>query len=318
MATFFRDNSIGTDPTNVPVIENLDVTPKTKNEKNGKNSVVKKVVFTVVVILLMLGVAGGLYFYLNLGQKNKTTSSFTLNDIDIHQGQVLSSNISDYGTFTGIDVTTCEIDLSGVDNMTPGSYTYSVKCFKTTKQAVIKVIAVNNFKLTTKVLTRKVGSSVTAASFVEQKSGYSYSFVDADDYDNLQKIGLRVVAIDVKDADDNHQTVYGVLNVIEKDYLMMMDCRKDNNVERVVFDYNNTKMGKVIDIYEIKYETEEELLKNVININNGIISIDNHTGFALIDYSKLQIRIFSALEDSSIPNSYSEIRNYYTNSNYSC
>ncbi len=318
MATFFRDNSIGTDPTNVPVIENLDVAPKAKNENNKKNDLVKKIIFTVVVVLLMLGVAGGLYFYLNLGQKNKTTSSFTLNDIDIPQGQVLSSNINDYGTFTGIDVSTCEIDLSGVDNLTPGSYSYSVKCFKTTKQAIIKVIAYNNFKLTTKILTRKVGSSVVATSFVEQKPDYTYSFVENDDYANLQRVGLRVVAIDVQDKDNNHQTVYGVLNVIENDYLMMMDCRKDNNVQRVVFDYNNTKMGKVIDIYEVKYENEEELLKNVININNGSITLDNHTGFALIDYSKLQIRIFSALEDSSIPNSYNEIRNYYINNSYTC
>ena len=321
MATFFRDNSIGTDPTNIPVIENLDVVPKSQKPKDKKEPL-KKVVFTIVVILLMLGVGGGLYYYLNLGQKNKTTSNFTLNDIEINQGQVLSSNITDYGNFNGIDTSLCNLDLSSVDINEVGSYSYSVKCFKTMKQGIIKVISFNNFKVTTKILTRKVGASVTAKNFVDAKDGYTYSFVNSDDYASLQKVGLRTVPIDVKDNEDKHQTVYGILNVLEKDFLMMLDCKKDNSVQRVVFDYNRYKMGNVIDIYETVYSNEEELIENAIKIKDGILTINNHTGFALVDYNKLQIRLFSSVDDSSLssnfPKIYDDIRNYYINGNYNC
>ena len=321
MASYYRDNSIGTDPTSIPIIETLDVAPKVKQEKNNQEPV-KKIVFTVVIVLLMLGVAGGLYYYLSLGQKNKNTSGFVLNDITLIQGQVLSDNVTDYGDFEGIDTSLCKLDTSKVDNNTPGSYTYSVKCYKTNKQAIININQFNNFKITTKIITRKVGSKITAKEFTTTNNSYTYSFIEDDDYDNLQKIGIRVVPIDVVDDEDNHQTIYGVMNVIETDYLQMMDCRKDSLVNRVVFDSNNNRLGEVLRIYEEKYETEEELTKKVLLINKGELSLGNYSGYPLIDYSKLQIRIVSAVNESLLgnefPKTHDGIKNYYVNDNYTC
>ena len=92
-----NDDGIGIDPTMMPVIESLDVLPaetKPEEKANGKKNkkkkgklptpnpdkkprdLIKKILFTVVVLLLMAGVSFGVYYYLSLGTSGGGKSKF--------------------------------------------------------------------------------------------------------------------------------------------------------------------------------------------------------------------------------------------------
>ena len=87
-------DNIGIDPSVVPVIESLDFTPgetytenktvkKVKTNKSNDDkgpSLIKKILFTLVVLALMAGVAFGVYYYLSLGRNVSTSTIFSLMD----------------------------------------------------------------------------------------------------------------------------------------------------------------------------------------------------------------------------------------------
>ena len=76
-----NDDGIGIDPTMVSVIETLDVLPKEEIPNKPKNKgrsktpnpdkkpgdLLKKILFTIVILALMAGVSFGVYYYLSLG-----------------------------------------------------------------------------------------------------------------------------------------------------------------------------------------------------------------------------------------------------------
>ncbi len=320
MNNSFREGSIGTDPTNLPVIENLDVAPKQKKEKKEKqnNGLIKKLLFTVLIVILMLGVAGGVYYYLNLGQKNKKTSNFTLNDINIFQGQELSSNVADYGNFDGIDTSICKIDTSAVQIAEAGTYKYKVTCYKTTKEANVVVTSFNNFKVTTRFLNRKIGTSIKESNLVKTANGFTYTFVNT--FDPVE--GINTYIIDVEDSVEKHEIVYGFVNYLSDDYSKILECTNNNIKDRVFIDNNNNKMDNVLRVNEIKYTMEDDMVRDIMQINNGILSKNGFSGFAVVDYDNLIIRIYNELGpsnlDTNFPNQYDEIKNYYQNLNYTC
>ena len=84
-------NEIGTDPTMVDVIETLDVPvpekkiePKNENKQNNndkkpekKGSFIKNLLFIILVLALMGGVAFGVYYYLRLAKNNENNVNVT-------------------------------------------------------------------------------------------------------------------------------------------------------------------------------------------------------------------------------------------------
>ena len=320
MGNSFRDNSIGTDPTSVPIIETLDVRPKTKQDKNNKETG-KKIIFVIIVVLLMFGVAGGLYFYLNLGQKNKKASNFTLNPITVSQGQKLSEIITDYGNFNDVDLSLCSLDTTEVNINTPGEYTYSVSCYKVKKESTITVKEFNNLKVTTKYIIKRVGSNLVAKSFVSGNSDYNYAFVNDNPFNNTIP-GFSVVEVDVSNNEGLHEKVYGFLDIVPENYLMNIECKLDNDIDRIIFDYNQERINNVIRIYEITYNTEDEMVNDIAMIQDGLLTSHNHHGYAVVDYTNMTIRLINVLNDDSLdanyPKTYNEVKSYYESKNYSC
>ena len=139
-------NEIGTDPTMVDVIETLDVPvpekkiePKNENKQNNndkkpekKGSFIKNLLFIILVLALMGGVAFGVYYYLRLAKNNENnvnvTPAFNLNKMQINEGDEIPQSLSEYGDFSKIDISNCKLDTSEVKNNVPGNYTYYVMC----------------------------------------------------------------------------------------------------------------------------------------------------------------------------------------------
>ena len=139
-------NEIGTDPTMVDVIETLDVPvpekkiePKNENKQNNndkkpekKGSFIKNLLFIILVLALMGGVAFGVYYYLRLAKNNENNvnvkPAFNLNKMQINEGDEVPQSLSEYGDFSKIDISNCKLDTSEVKNNVPGNYTYYVMC----------------------------------------------------------------------------------------------------------------------------------------------------------------------------------------------
>ena len=317
MGKSFRENSIGTDPTNVPIIETLDTVPKNYNNNNKENKgILKKIIFTVIVIILMLGVAGGLYFYLNLGQKNKKTSNFTLKDITILQGQELSKNVKDYGNFDNVDSSLCSIDLSTVNNKVAGSYSYSIKCYKTVKNAVITVKNITILEASTKLITKKVGSAISEKTFIKSTNDYEYHFVNGVST-ITNKVGFNVIPIEIKDESGNTQTVFGLYNVIKDDYLMNNECQKNQEIYKYYIDYDNNVIGNIFIIEEIIYNNKDQMNIDISNIKDGQLTINNKTGYVIVDYDNLVIRLLN-ITNEELPTNYTDLNNYFIQKGYTC
>ena len=319
---------------------------KTKKEKKKKSTTpnpdkkphatLKKIIFAVVVLLLMAGVAFGLYFYLSLGNKKKDT--FKLNDVQIYTGQTISNNINDYGTFTSVDVASCLINgLDGVDTTTPGTYNYSVTCGKVKKSAKIEVLPLENVNFSTNILYKTVDDVPAASEFINTEKEYEY-LTDEMKLKNYTKSkgGPYGIGVTVSHQSGTERVGYGVLYIVATVPSMDLSCT--NNVidktkyeysitDYFIFDENRKDLGSSLRLYNYKYKELEDFENVLLSVDNNKISIDNKEGYFIMDTNELTISIVSKLEketlkkdyDGDFPTTYTAINSYYTNTkNYNC
>lgn len=352
-------NEIGTDPTMVDVIETLDVPvpekkiePKNENKQNNndkkpekKGSFIKNLLFIILVLALMGGVAFGVYYYLRLARNNENnvnvTPAFNLNKMQINEGDEVPQSLSEYGDFSKIDISNCKLDTSEVKNNVPGNYTYYVMCngSKYSESFVVKSKDGSDEPVTPTVTKRLnvttyfnytiKGEQLNIERLISSDDNLTFEFANKEKYkEDMYNIGLQKVEIKAVDEENNENTYYAFVYVVNEEPKMKFKCVSPNNSLKdvILFNKNKENMNNSVRMYEYTYNDTE--YSNIIEtINNGTIKINENEGNAILDYQNKKITILKDLPketlDSeyggSFPTTYSEVSNYYRNSlKYTC
>lgn len=352
-------NEIGTDPTMVDVIETLDVPvpekkiePKNENKQNNndkkpekKGSFIKNLLFIILVLALMGGVAFGVYYYLRLARNNENnvnvTPAFNLNKMQINEGDEVPQSLSEYGDFSKIDISNCKLDTSEVKNNVPGNYTYYVMCngSKYSESFVVKSkdgsdepiapTVTKRLNVTTYFNYTIKGEQLNIERLISSDDNLTFEFANKEKYkEDMYNIGLQKVEIKAVDSENNENTYYAFVYVVNEEPKMKFKCVSPNNSLKdvILFNKNKENMYNSVRMYEYTYNDTE--YSNIIEtINNGTIKINENEGNAILDYQNKKITILKDLPketlDSeyggSFPLTYSEVSNYYRNSlKYTC
>lgn len=352
-------NEIGTDPTMVDVIETLDVPvpekkiePKNENKQNNndkkpekKGSFIKNLLFIILVLALMGGVAFGVYYYLRLAKNNENnvnvTPAFNLNKMQINEGDEIPKSLSEYGDFSKIDISNCKLDTSEVKNNVPGNYTYYVMCngSKYSESFVVKSKDGSDEPVTPTVTKRLnvttyfnytiKGEHLNIERLISSDDNLTFEFANKEKYkEDMYNIGLQKVEIKAVDSENNENTYYAFVYVVNEEPKMKFKCVSPNNslIDEIIFNKNKENMNNSVRMYEYTFD-EKEYSNMIETVIDGTIKINENEGNAILDYQNKKITILKDLPketlDSeyggSFPTTYSEVSNYYRNSlKYTC
>ncbi|MBE6148014.1 MAG: hypothetical protein E7167_00680 [Firmicutes bacterium] len=356
-----NDDGIGLDPTMMPVIESLDDLPadapsdkKNKKENNKKGNkpksktpdpnkksgdLLKKILFTVVVLLLMAGVSFGVYYYLSLGTKSGGKSKFTLEDKLVFVGETLPTSVMEYGDFSTVDVSECSLNILDVNVNEPGEYNYSIVCGKAKYTAKIIVQERVSFDIATKLVYKQLGDEVEASEFITtEREDYNISFVSEEAVkDYLTAMGgPHVVEIKVVNSEGQETIVSSLLYVLSEQANMYLTCNSSKQsvgdynftiIDKIAFDSSRNDMGASIRSYNYSFDSDAEYENMKKQIIEGKIIINNHEGYVLIDNVNKKIQLVNLLTmetleeeyGSQFPTTYTEINGFYRNTKrYSC
>ena len=352
-------NEIGTDPTMVDVIETLDVPvpekkiePKKENKRDNndkkpekKGSFIKNLLFIILVLALMGGVAFGVYYYLRLAKNNENnvnvTPAFNLNKMQINEGDEIPQSLSEYGDFSKIDISNCALDTSEVKNNVPGNYTYYVMCngSKYSESFVVKSkdgsdepntpTVTKRLNVTTYFNYTIKGEQLNIERLISSDDNLTFEFANKEKYkEDMYNIGLQKVEIKAVDAENNENTYYAFVYVINEEPKMKFKCISPNNslIDEIIFNKNKENMNNSVRMYEYTFD-ETEYSNMIETVTNGTIKINENEGNAILDYTNKKITILKDLPTETLnseyggtfPSTYSEVSNYYRNSlKYTC
>lgn len=352
-------NEIGTDPTMVDVIETLDVPvpekkiePKNENKQNNndkkpekKGSFIKNLLFIILVLALMGGVAFGVYYYLRLAKNNENnvnvTPAFNLNKMQINEGDEIPQSLSEYGDFSKMDISNCKLDTSEVKNNVPGNYTYYVMCngSKYSESFVVKSkdgsdepiapTVTKRLNVTTYFNYTIKGEQLNIERLISSDDNLTFEFANKEKYkEDMYNIGLQKVEIKAVDEENNENTYYAFVYVVNEEPKMKFKCVSPNNSLKdvILFNKNKENMNNSVRMYEYTFD-EKEYSNMIETVIDGTIKINENEGNAILDYQNKKITILKDLSketlDSeyggSFPTTYSEVSNYYRNSlKYTC
>lgn len=358
-----NDDGIGTDPTMVEIIESLDVLPQenkaeekgkkgnkkqkknpkkvstTKNPDKKKGDLAKKILFTIVIILLMAGVSYGVYFYLSLGRRASGVTKFKLEDKLVYVGDLLPTSVIEYGDFSTVDISECSLDIAAVDSNVAGEYSYSVTCGKTKDTAKVIVAERIVFSVEAIPVYKVIGDEVTADEFFSTEAdGYSFAFVDEPAVKSYLESGDGLYSIEITVTNDkgNETVINSLLYILSEKAKIHLTCNgakeslnghSYNIIDVITFNQERNYMGASLRTYSYIYESETEYEEAKLSIANGKITINNIEGYALIDNINHKIKIVNKLSENTLteeygsdfPETYSDINNYYRNTKkYSC
>ncbi len=326
---------IGVDPfiNNQVQNENVGIIPPEKVKK--KKGILSKILFTLLILILIGGVAYGIYYYLNKG----TTPSVALNKITLDLNDEKSTKIEDYANFSGVSSEGCILSTVNVNNEVVGNYEYTITCGEEVYKE--EVIVVDRVKPEVEIATvyKNVGDEVTADEFVEScsKENCVYSFDEEVILEDLTKeaTGLNILKLIIKDE-------YG--NTTEKDVELIVTTNKiiaylkatsnSKNIEGYTGSYtinnylgidnSNNYADYAYRVYEYDFTNEEEF-EEVLKKYENAESFMEMTGDITFDkeekilYLKVPLtkQTLDFEYEGSFPTTYNSIRTYYLREGYS-
>lgn len=235
---FTNPQSINPNP--MPGFENQGAIGQTppislEPEKQPKKKV-NKTLFIVIIIVVLFGIGGGVYYiltYTDLLKHSNKGITVTANDLEFKVGAKLPSEISEYANITGTDTKNCSIDVLDVDVSKAGKYKYTVTCGETKANGNITIIEDETLKVTTKTVYVAKNGTVEAKDFInEDTTLLNVKFMD----ETIVKTYLQTpksyeVSIRVTDTNNRETTVTAKLIVLEHEIGGYVTCSsKSQNV----------------------------------------------------------------------------------------
>lgn len=349
--------TVGLDPNNLNgnsngfvepnKVENIGTVPPPKeNEKHP----MKKVLFVLLILVLIAGVALGVYYYLSISQKSKITITPKNDPTLISIGDKVSTSVVDYVTISGTDSKNCSVDVSKVNSKEAGEYEYTVTCGieKGKNKEYIGKVKVGDGsapEVVTNIVYKKVGSTeLSVDDFIKSCTDASGCNVEFEGYQEvLEKLatvgGPYEVAIKATDGENNSATINGELYVVPFDFQLYYACSSQSEeseagpnktvVDKLAFgrNENNTVAYLNVGRREYKYEfNDEALYKEAVGQKGTTISYNVITGLAKYDDENLILTISTDLPYATLkseitgnfPTTLSEFDTYYKNKGYSC
>ncbi|MEG1363840.1 MAG: hypothetical protein RSC92_05375, partial [Clostridia bacterium] len=319
-------------------VENIGtVPPPIINNNKKKQKPLNKILFTILIIVLICGVAYGVYYYLSLSKPKVTVKTKPL---IVNVDAKLSDNINDYVTITGANSANCVLNTSNVDTKKEGEYTYKVTCGKESFSGKIVVKDTVGPIVVLKDVYVLVNETIKPDDFISTCSEKDcvYSFVDKKLLEtNLQKIGTYEIEIIVTDKKDNKTNVKGQLFVLPEKVKLVFSClSKEEKLttpvasktinDRFPINDTNNYLGYATRLYKYVF-ADETTYKTAIGEKKETISFDNITGRAIYDDKLFSLSITTNLSEEnlnkeygkSFPKGYAEISSYYEETKkYTC
>ena len=177
-------------------------------EDNGK------VALKVFIIIFIIGVICGLFFYF------KKHNTIKLRKVTIEVGSTISNNIDDYILSGKKIAANYTIDLSKVDSNKVGKYTYKVKYNKHTINGTINVVdkTAPTYLVDNDIVVGR-SYSFEPSLFILNCSDYSLpcnvSFKNDSDIDKLKNVGEYTVPIVISDKYNNKKIENVTIKVVE-------------------------------------------------------------------------------------------------------
>ncbi len=326
------DSNFGTVNTNLTQ-EVVGQMPPENKEKKPFN----KVLFVILMLVLIGGVAYGIYYYLNLPKETTPTITVVPKEINITLGEELSNDINSYATFTNVDSSTCTLNLNDVDNTKAGTYEYNIICGTNTYKNNIIISDTTPIEVATKNVYSTINGTVNINDFIASNSKETCTYEYTSDTNITEYItteGTYTVKILVK-CDESETTVESSLFVISSEieaFFYATDTEKTiNGYEGTVIMTDSLAIDsslKYIGISERTYvytftnETEYETVKMETTGKN---TFDGIVGTITLNEDDMTLTIVSPLEKTTLdleyggtfPTDYASIKNYYISNGYS-
>lgn len=349
--TEILDNTnVNTDPTAVPIpgTEEVDnknnftdpnkdisigsVPPPMNNNKKGKTA--NKILLILLVLVLMAGVAYGVYFFLNKANGVTNKLSVTTKEVKLNIGDKIPEKVTDYVTVNNGNAESCTVTTDAKSEVA-GTYEYKVICNEETFKGKIIVEDTEAPKLTVNVVFKDKNSSYDITDFYSEcidSSECNVSFVNEEEIAGfMQTEGLHTVKLKASDANSNTQEFETSLYVTNTPIFSFYTCKgleeaKDGFKKQIhdTFPLSHTDDGNTALAgvnrrdYVFTFDNEEEYNK-VVNDKPSTLTIDNVTGVALYFDSTYQVVISTDLpvstlnseNNGSFPTTFGEFYNLY-------
>lgn len=358
-----NNNPLGTDPiNNIDVnnfgdnnkTDNIGVTPPNKENKKGMN----KIVFIILIVVLIGGVAYGIYTVLNMSNKPSSKVSIRINNnpLVIPYGSEISKDVTTYATVSGIDVSKCVIEnINGINSTVPGTYNYKVVCGNNPSSSVSEsgVIIVSEPEdlekpiMIVKPVYHVLGETTTLNpnDFVEscldgEEACQTVEITNIDELNTkLDTLGTYSAQIKATDAKGNETTAQVPLYVISSSILQYLNCQAPSGEK-----LNDTTTKDVLDVFPIGQTasgpaylsggrriytytfTDKEEYENIAKNHLPNLSFDNMEGLAKYDDENQVLELSVDLSSDTLngeaggtfPTTYGPLRTYYIAKNYTC
>lgn len=325
-------NDIGT----IPPISNVPeaVVPTIKEDKPSKRQGINKTLFVIIILLALAMVGGGVYLLLN---KANNRTSVVLKALKIEIGSEVSTNISDYASFKGIDSSTCSLDTSEITDtkVLDAKYKFKIICNEKTYAGTATIVdTVAPVPTLKNEVTIGVNETVEPGDFISEckdETDCSYEFKDKAKVEEfLKKADSYKVPILVKDQAGNEAEVSGTLIVKEEVSSASLICIKESDeaLETMKFGLAGSNFNKITTrsyTYTFSTKTEYDNFK-AVNANKTEVTYKNVTGSPEFDDENLKLTLTKNISyeelnkeaGSNVPTTYVELRGLYVGKGYQC
>ncbi len=316
--------------TNSSKMENIGAMPP-QGEKPKKKGKIGKILFVLLIILLMCGVAFGVYYFLSISNKITVTTK----TVSIGIGETVPDNVKEFVTVTKGNIDSCSVNTKNVDPNIIGEYEVTVTCGDDTYKTKIVVSDKNAPKVDLKIAFKTINSTVSVFDFVtlciDETECSELAFADETKVNEYLTTpgGPYEVVIEAKDKYENKASYTTFLYVTASEINLFANFVSP---EETLTDYKAKKT--VTDVFAIggsleflnvarrdyKYVFEDETAYNeVVKEKNDTITFDGTTGLAIYDDEKLTLTISNDLSletlksenNGAFPITYQEIQVIY-------
>ena len=313
---------------------NIGAVPPSSNEKKSKP--MSKVLFVLLILVLIAGVAFGVYYFLNRSNSVKLTPK----EITLGIGDIVPDDVNSYATNISGNTSLCSVDSNNVDSTQPGNYKVIIKCKDKTYEATVIVTDKTAPQVELNTVFRTINTSVNVDDFVKSctdPSSCKTSFKNEQEVNTYLQTAGGPYKVEIVATDDNgnEATYTAELYVTSEDVFLYLDC---STSETEVMNYSATKT--IEDIFPIartdflflnvarrdyvyKFTSLDEY-NQVVGNKDTTITFDSITGNAIYDDANLTLTISTDLpidklnseNGGNFPTNYSEIQTLYQTKGY--
>lgn len=301
--------------------------------KPGEKKQMNKPLFITLIVVLIFGVAFGIYYFLSLSF-NK--ASINLKTVEYSIYDDISGDINSYATLSNLEVSNCTIDLSSVDNTTAGTYEYTVTCEETVAKANIVIVDNRDFGVEANDMVFFVNSEITAddLDLTCTKEECSYTIVDEETFNtNLETTGgpyeLKVAAVDnVGNETEVTISYYVILAYFEAESEAELSDTYNVDyqiIDRLYIGESSKFMYIAYRYYTYDFSEDTETYTSLKEELEGTTEFDGLAGNLIFDDENYTITVEISLTTetldieygSDFPEDYSSISSYYKSLGYS-